>query len=239
MNTARSKDKNEMGFSIILVLSIIILATVATTTISQYLSNENKTSGSRVAAQSSEVLFNNALSAVESWLVHSTERVAATINYLEDIQKQGTEIVFNATSEIVPSTMNAKVHIVGFKRVNDNTYQFVFNVDALGTGNSRVVKNVAYNVAGFYKEAPNSCPKGDVNYGMFIATPINCTDAVFDIYGDVFHNGSSCINGRMRVFGYNDMQGNFISTGNAKSASNYHGTISTQGKLLLTNQGPT
>ncbi|MGL1903778.1 MAG: RICIN domain-containing protein, partial [Fibrobacterales bacterium] len=43
----------------------------------------------------------------------------------------------------------------------------------------------------------------------------------------------------MRVFGCNDMQGNFISTGNAKSASNYHGTISTQGKLLLINQGST
>ncbi|MGL1937268.1 MAG: RICIN domain-containing protein [Fibrobacterales bacterium] len=225
----RSLTTKEHGFSIILVLSIILLATIATTTVYNYLSTENQRSGSRVLAQTAELSMKNAIAQTESWLTHKPDDVVGVIQYMLNYQLAGKTAAVDA-SAIIGGQIGANMKIVSFKKVNNNTYEFLFNIDAYGANGSRQIKNVGYNVSGFESVGQSNCLSGTFNYAFFNGAKIDCSSADVEIQGDFVNNGVFCWNGRLRI------EGNFVNTFNMAiggDQNNFHGHFEIGGDMYM------
>ncbi len=228
------------GFSLVLVLSIMLLTTIVVTSVYVTMSTEVK---SRKEKHESEIVDANVRSGIaitETWFARNPgDSVAAVIQALISAKNGGNSNATLDISHIGKDPSKYSIHISNIVEAS-NSYQLMAHIGGK-KGVSKKMKIVAFDIRGLEKKIAPSLvcdSSSSPTFALYNGETFDCSSANILIYGNAFFGGDICINGSgsIEVFSYKGMAGNFVGIGQevASNASNINGPIAAEGDILIT-----
>ncbi len=228
------------GFSLVLVLSIMLLTTIVVTSVYVTMSTEMK---SRKEKHESEIVDANVRSGIaitETWFSRNPgDSVAAVIQALISAKNGGNSNATLDISHIGKDPTKYSIHISNIVEAS-NSYQLMAHIGGK-KGASKKMKIVAFDIRGLEKKIAPSLvcdSSSSPTFALYNGETFDCSSANILIYGNAFFGGDICINGSgsIEVFSYKGMAGNFVGIGQevASNASNINGPIAAEGDILIT-----